>query len=570
MNIQSESADLPLLPAQARMLQLEQVASHSKKFHIAAALRLVGELDVLALTQVVGAVQAAHPALRTCIIEAAGVLAQRVLSAQDGALSGLGLESLDGLPAAARESFARAQITAEAVLPFQPGTALFRARLLRIARHDHWLLLTVHRCVADEWSMSVVMSELCTRYLHVTRAQQPPALDSAWDWAGYVLRQHSRLCQDADRAWLQALRDRLRNRAHPLQPPTDDVVTANTANRLRGARPIALPAAVAARLRQIASDGGVRPRAVLMAAYGAIAAHWAASSGFVIVTTVRDSALASIIGPLEQKIAVTVDMADNPDFGQLVQRVDVAYSEALAMGELPLAGVTADLWPPLGHGEGAQVALHVLEDAHHRLPELPGLEVEAAIDGGPLADEALSLFMRQSADGWEGALVYAALLFHASTIEQQLRRLVGFLCLAADQPAIPVLNLLNQLPAEAASVRQLSAEVQVAGGGNSAHAAAKLQSKLAVVWARALGLAVVGLDEHFFDLGGHSLMLPAMQKEIEQITGLELEIGMILQYPSVRKFSAYCSARLWPANDGRALSRQERWRRRDLERRATT
>ena len=44
----------------------------------------------------------------------------------------------------------------------------------------------------------------------------------------------------------------------------------------------------------------------------------------------------------------------------------------------------------------------------------------------------------------------------------------------------------------------------------------------------------------------------------------------ILQYPSVRKFSAYCSGRLWPASEGRSQSRQERWKRRDLERLTTT
>jgi len=49
-----------------------------------------------------------------------------------------------------------------------------------------------------------------------------------------------------------------------------------------------------------------------------------------------------------------------------------------------------------------------------------------------------------------------------------------------------------------------------------------LAVQIASVWSRSLGLTELGPNERFFDIGGHSLLIPGLLREIEDLTGHRL------------------------------------------------
>jgi hypothetical protein len=68
-------------------------------------------------------------------------------------------------------------------------------------------------------------------------------------------------------------------------------------------------------------------------------------------------------------------------------------------------------------------------------------------------------------------------------------------------------------------------EIRAAGGDRgTARAAAKtgLEARIAGAWREVLGLDDVGRDENFFDVGGHSLLVPRLQSRLRQALAEEL------------------------------------------------
>lgn len=64
-----------------------------------------------------------------------------------------------------------------------------------------------------------------------------------------------------------------------------------------------------------------------------------------------------------------------------------------------------------------------------------------------------------------------------------------------------------------------------------------LEAMLAVCMAELLGLPAVGIDDDFFDLGGHSLMAIKLAARIRRMAQVEVEPGMVFDCPTVAEFA---------------------------------
>jgi amino acid adenylation domain-containing protein len=62
---------------------------------------------------------------------------------------------------------------------------------------------------------------------------------------------------------------------------------------------------------------------------------------------------------------------------------------------------------------------------------------------------------------------------------------------------------------------------------------------VADVWRNVLGVAAVGADDSFFDLGGTSLLIRQVQVSLQQRLGREIPITCLFEYVTVRAFAGY-------------------------------
>ena len=67
----------------------------------------------------------------------------------------------------------------------------------------------------------------------------------------------------------------------------------------------------------------------------------------------------------------------------------------------------------------------------------------------------------------------------------------------------------------------------------------EIERSIAAIWQEVLGLEFISLDDNFFDMGGHSILLLHVHRRIKSALCADLPIVALLQYPTVRTLAHY-------------------------------
>ena len=73
--------------------------------------------------------------------------------------------------------------------------------------------------------------------------------------------------------------------------------------------------------------------------------------------------------------------------------------------------------------------------------------------------------------------------------------------------------------------------------------ASDLERQIAAIWSDALGVQSVGLEERFFDIGGHSLLMIEVHDQLRDKTGHRVALLDLFQYPTVRSLAHHLGQR---------------------------
>ena len=74
-------------------------------------------------------------------------------------------------------------------------------------------------------------------------------------------------------------------------------------------------------------------------------------------------------------------------------------------------------------------------------------------------------------------------------------------------------------------------------GGSYAPPETPVQHALASIWAEVLSIDAVGIDDNFFDVGGHSLLAVKMLSRVQGAFGLEIHLSSLFERPTIRELS---------------------------------
>lgn len=70
-----------------------------------------------------------------------------------------------------------------------------------------------------------------------------------------------------------------------------------------------------------------------------------------------------------------------------------------------------------------------------------------------------------------------------------------------------------------------------------------LESKIKKIWEEVLNLKNIGVNDSFFDIGGHSLLLTKVVDQIKGNINIEIDLMDLFRFPTIRKISDFCSKR---------------------------
>ena len=67
----------------------------------------------------------------------------------------------------------------------------------------------------------------------------------------------------------------------------------------------------------------------------------------------------------------------------------------------------------------------------------------------------------------------------------------------------------------------------------------ELEAKIAALWQETLGREKVGIDDNFFDIGGHSLLVVKLHRELRGAIEQPVALTDLYRFPTIRSFAAY-------------------------------
>ncbi|MBB4635035.1 non-ribosomal peptide synthetase [Longimicrobium terrae] len=159
----------------------------------------------------------------------------------------------------------------------------------------------------------------------------------------------------------------------------------------------------------------------------------------------------------------------------------------------------------------------------------PG-EVEAALRRHPAVRDC-AVVVREDAPGDRRLAAYVVGGADPAALRAHLRRTLPDYMVPA---AIVALDALPMTPGGKLDRRALPAPAAAAPAEGAVVPAGGMEARMAAVWREVLGVAAVGMEDNFFDLGGHSLLLVKLQARVAAEFGVQVPVVELFQFPTAR------------------------------------
>ncbi|WP_445234378.1 amino acid adenylation domain-containing protein, partial [Duganella rhizosphaerae] len=418
---------LPLSLAQQRLWFLAQLdPASSAAYHLPAALRLSGALDLPALRATLDRLVARHESLRTSFVLHDGAPVQAIAAADQGfALRLHDLRALSGHEQQA--AVARIGID-EAAQPFNLAAGpLVRGRLLQLADGEHVLLLTQHHIISDGWSIGVMVREVSALYAAFSQGLPDPLPAPDIQYADYAAWQRQWLSGAALQLQADWWRAHLDGAPALLALPTDRPRPA-LQNHAGDCLTLTIPAPLANGLRALGARHGATLFMTLLAGWAALLSRLSGQDDVVVGTPVANRQrreVEQVIGFFVNTLALRVRLGGNLSVAALLAAVKADLLAAYEHQNLPFEQVVEAVKPPRSrsHSPLFQVMLALNNTAGANLA-LPGL-VLTPLETPQLSaqfDLVLNLDDRGDGSAIVGGLNYATALFERASVE----RLTGY------------------------------------------------------------------------------------------------------------------------------------------------
>ena len=127
--------------------------------------------------------------------------------------------------------------------------------------------------------------------------------------------------------------------------------------------------------------------------------------------------------------------------------------------------------------------------------------------------------------------------------------------------AFAVLESLPLTPSGKVDRRSLPLPARIGRDGGQAFVAPRttIEVVLAELWRQLLGVEQVGVDDNFFDLGGHSLLVTRLVAQIEQRLQVDLPVRVLFESPTLAEFAARIHADGHPRVQREPIGGQSYW-----------
>ncbi|WP_172631850.1 non-ribosomal peptide synthetase, partial [Dictyobacter arantiisoli] len=436
--------------SQQRLWFLQQLEPESTAYTIPLVLRLHGVVDVNALEQSLLEIVRRHEVLRTIFVDQGGQPLPILQESSAFQVQYVDLTSVEQAQAS-DETRLLQYLQAEIQLPFDlERDLLFRGQIIHSATQEYILFINVHHLAWDGWSTTVFLDELNQLYHAYHQGIASPLAELPIQYADFAVWQRHWLQGEVlDRQlayWQQQLAS-----APILELPTDFARPA--LQSYRGARQrIVIPGELQKNLEQLSQREGVTLFMTLLAAFQVLLSRYSGQTDISVGTPIANrtsTEIEALLGFFVNTLVMRTELAGNPTFPQLLQRVRKVALDAYSHQDVPFEKLVEVLQPERDPSRSPlfQVLFSlqtVQQDEREQLFDL-------AVNTVQLVHETtkfdLSLIVLQDAASLVCWFEYNTDLFKDQTIERLLQHWLNLLTSIVASPTAELadLSLLSEL-----------------------------------------------------------------------------------------------------------------------------
>src|ERR1700758_1660121 len=341
----SRAEPLPLSYAQQRLWFLAQFDSVSSTYHIPVALGLRGKLNRVAWRRSLDRLIYRHEALRTVFVCPNGEPHVELLPPDRG----FNLLEFDLASENNPDERLRQILYEEAHAPFDlEHGPLIRGSLIRLADEEHVFLLTQHHIISDGWSIGVLTRELAALYQAFVADQPDPLPALPLQYPDYAHWQRKWLSGQRLENQINYWRETLADGPVLLELPTDRPRPAQQS--FSGATiSFRVDAELTLALKELSKRSGMTLFMTLLTAWAAVLGRLSSQEELVIGTPTANRnriELEPLAGFFVNTLALRINLAGEPSFTELLERVRQIAIEAQDHQDLPIEQVVEIVRPP--------------------------------------------------------------------------------------------------------------------------------------------------------------------------------------------------------------------------------
>ena len=512
--------------AQQRQWFLWQLDPEGAAYHIPAALRLRGGLNVDALQHSFDALLRRHHSLRSVFVEHDG----QVQCSSPLAPTGMQLtrHDLRDLATAERMPRALALLEHDIAQPFdlQSGP-LLRVSLLQLDTDDHVLVLTLHHIGADGWSMGVLVEEFSQLYAAHVHGKTLTLPELPIQYADYARWQRRWMEAGELERQLDWWRGQLGDEQPVLELPSDRPRPAQPTQQ--GARlDFTLEPVLAKNLMALARQRGVTPFMLLLASFQTLLHRYSGQQDLRIGVPVANRNRAEsrgLIGFFVNTQVLRAELDGHLPFTRLLEQTRDRALDAQGYQDLPFERLVQALQGErsLSHSPLFQVMFNHQQSRPGALSAmLAGLQIDSVQWQGRTTQFDLQLDTHEEGERLMASLTYATDLFDAARIEQMAAHWRNLLAAIVADPdcAIGALPMLSASEVQA-TLYQLNATAHPYPGPECVHLHIEAQ---AATTPQACALVFAGQRLSYAELNQRANRLARCLRE--QGVGPEVRVGV--------------------------------------------
>jgi amino acid adenylation domain-containing protein/non-ribosomal peptide synthase protein (TIGR01720 family) len=499
--------------------------------------QLKGPVDPVALREAWEATVARHAILRTAFVTD-GVPEPLQVVNRSAALP-WAPEDWTGESPADQEGRLRSFLRSDRERGFDVGVApLTRVTLIRLGDENHQLVWSTHHLCVDGWSWPLIFRDVGAAYAALGEGTEL-RLPMPGQYGAYI-------------AWLA-----------DAAPDSRDFWKAALSG-FESATPLALQTAPPPHAQEDIREASTRMDASTTAALQNLARRLR-----VTLSTVVQGSWAILIGHLSARDDVVLGASFS---GRPAELPGVETLVGPCVNNLP---VRVALDPEQSVADWlAELHERNLEVAQHQYASLSDIQEWAGVPWRLRLFDSLVVFQNYSVD--HAALRWGALdiepltapeatnypltltvtpgaeidlklmgqadRFGPDSLTMMLDGLAMALTSLAELPEASLSGIQSRLPASTKGTAALAAAA-AARRRQSAYEApgSEMERVVAEVWEELFEVDQVGVEDNFFDLGGHSILLLQAHARLRERIGSDLSVVALLQYPTIRSLARYLS-----------------------------